>query len=351
MCIRPQTIYVERGPTYVKQEVPCTKCWACVKNAQNDLIGRAMAEAPYSQWMHVLTLTYDDRRLRDPSQTRLVHKEDFQNFLKRLRRKHPCRFLVAGEFGKRKGRTHFHAIIFGQTRDEPQATHYEEKRYYPKWEWGFGYSERHTDLSYRTARYVAKYLTKTKENKRDDGTYNFEWVQYSKQPLMGAPLFVELAERYADERLPPYTLNYVPPGYRGNSRFSMYGRAQFVFFDALLAKWPEYHTVPKNDWVENAYKRYLRFCAQRAFDRLTPEQQTEALSVYDPRQPWRRPLTQHERMRIQYANFDRRLAWQNEPEDVKRRSRRMVESALKSCLHRPNGQECDPSVRLTKSHA
>jgi len=338
MCIKEQFVYVERGGSYHKQLVPCGHCWACIRNRQNDLIGRCLCEVPISKWVHVLTLTYDDKRItEDPSKARVIHKSDFQAFMKRLRNKYPARFLVAGEYGKRKGRTHFHAVLFGQG-EEPPASHFQEKKYYPSWPWGFVYSENPgPNANYKHMRYVAKYLTKARE-KPKDGKYSHEWVNYSKQPLLGAKFFRYLAERYASERLVPYTLNYVPPGYTGNARFSMYGRAQFEFFDTLLHLWPEFHERPKNEWVDRSYQRYLRYLHNRRWDALTASEQTAALAEH-LRTREARPLTQHEKMQYGYRKIDEAFRWQKVPEAEKERLRALQEETRRLSLELQTGEE------------
>lgn len=58
-----------------------------------------------------LTLTYDEESI--PSQ--FIIKEDFQKFMKRLRSKtfKKIRYMVSYEYGTKKFRPHFHALLFG----------------------------------------------------------------------------------------------------------------------------------------------------------------------------------------------------------------------------------------------
>jgi hypothetical protein len=59
-----------------------------------------------------VTLTYDDRFLPEGGQ--LVYS-DFQRFIRRVRKKlnMRVRFYMAGEYGEKYSRPHFHAILFG----------------------------------------------------------------------------------------------------------------------------------------------------------------------------------------------------------------------------------------------
>lgn len=304
MCIRPQFVWLQKGPKFEKQEVPCRRCWACLKNRENDLIGRCLCEASTSDWVHTLTLTYDDKRLRDPSQTQIIHKTDFQHFMQRMRKRYNVRYLVAGEHGKRKGRTHFHCALFGLGA-EPPARHETEKIYYPAddrkpiWDWGYTYSE--AVCTPKSLRYITKYLTKSHQPKKDN-SLDLEWVSYSKKPLLGHDFFVNLALNYAEERLVPYTLNYAPPGWDGKSKHSMYGKAQYVFFETLCSAWPEFAYRPKTEWLENAFKRFLTAKHLERWEQLTAAERFEATQdTFRTVQPY---LTPTQKMRQGWRDYD-----------------------------------------------
>lgn len=95
-------------------QVPCGQCIACrVRKAQE------WSARLWLEWKSTdspscfLTLTYDDDHL--PSD-RSLHVEDYQLFLKRLRRAlEPVkiRYYCAGEYGSQLERPHFHLLIFG----------------------------------------------------------------------------------------------------------------------------------------------------------------------------------------------------------------------------------------------
>lgn len=304
MCIKQTYIHLPRGNSYVQQPVPCGRCWACLKNRTNDLVGRCLLEASTSKWVHTLTLTYDDKRIESPLQTTQIQKVDFQRFMKRLRKHTLARCLVAGEYGSRKGRTHFHCILFGYG-PEPEANHYEEYQYYPHWDWGYTYSE--NTISPNSVRYIAKYLTKKRRKKLDDSV-SLEWVSYSKVPLLGGFYFHQLGEEHGLRNYVPYTLNYQPPGYNGNDRFSMYGVAQTVYFDALTSVWPEFESQPKTEWVENAFKRYKKRVHLEAWNALSPQEQSQYLDG-QIRHRFTPPLTRAQIMRQRWEDYDRKAAY------------------------------------------
>lgn len=253
MCINSRTVWVTEANNYVTQDVACGQCWACRKNRQNDLIGRGMAEMAYSRGAVALTLTYGDDRLskRQAYKKRRIDKSDLQNFLKRWRKSvGETKYIAAGEYGSVKGRTHFHAVLMTKGELPPMPSR-ENFRDLDLWPYGNMYAD---SVNLKALRYVIKYLTKTDEANSD------EWVTYSKRPLLGHDFFVDLARRHAFEKVVPQNLNYFPPGYTGEPKlkFSMSGKAEAVFIDTLVQLWPDALTVPKSEWVENAFRRHAR---------------------------------------------------------------------------------------------
>lgn len=100
--------YVDRPVT-----VPCGKCVGCLMTRAFYWSVRCVNESLYHKENYFLTLTYDSEHL--PSDRNLC-RAHFQNFMKRLRYYFPdCRLKVfyCGEYGERRHRPHYHAIIFG----------------------------------------------------------------------------------------------------------------------------------------------------------------------------------------------------------------------------------------------
>ena len=120
-------------------QVPCGQCIGCRLERSRQWAMRCVHEAQLHDYNSFITLTYDDQHL---PQNASLRKEDFQKFMKRLRKEldYPIRFFHCGEYGenafkgkfssqpsvKRKqmkhleqyklsalGRPHYHAIIFG----------------------------------------------------------------------------------------------------------------------------------------------------------------------------------------------------------------------------------------------
>jgi hypothetical protein len=283
MCVRPTIVYQAVGPYYEKKEVPCRRCWSCTENRVNDLIGRCLFEAADSEWVRALTLTYDDKKVMDPIQTTTIVKKDFQNFMKRMRRSgHLCRYIAAGEYGEKKGRTHFHVLLFGVGKlpDIPLNKKYQ---YLAEWPWGFTYAD--DAATEKAVRYVAKYMVKEMKMKEDGKWKEFKdlpaWFTYSTKPLLGAQGFVNLALQHAEAKLPPFSLHYTPPGAREGRRYVMSGKAEDVFFSTLLAHWPEFDTHEKTEWVQNSYERFKKRVHSRKFAALTNEEKLKAFQAVD----------------------------------------------------------------------
>lgn len=98
-------------------EVPCGKCMECLLNYSKQWANRMMLEAQDHEHNYFLTLTYDNDHLHFNSLgIATLYKKDFQDFMKRLRRRFEpdiIRFFAAGEYGDHTFRPHYHAIVFG----------------------------------------------------------------------------------------------------------------------------------------------------------------------------------------------------------------------------------------------
>ncbi len=112
-----------------------------------------------------ITLTYANEHCpKDYS----LHYEDFQLFMKRLRKRYTgktIRFYMAGEYGESFDRPHFHACIFGLD--------FEDKKFFQRTQtgsilytseilkelWPYGYSSI-GDVNFESAAYVARYIMK-----------------------------------------------------------------------------------------------------------------------------------------------------------------------------------------------
>jgi len=108
-----------------------------------------------------VTLTYDEKHLPESGSLNYAH---FQLFIRYLRRIHPVRFFMCGEYGSLRGRPHYHALLFGYDfpdkrpwKGRPGAELYRS----PTLErlWTYGHSSI-GELTYESAAYVARYCLK-----------------------------------------------------------------------------------------------------------------------------------------------------------------------------------------------
>jgi len=97
-------------------ELPCGRCVGCKRDRAREWSIRISHEASLYDVNWFVTLDYSDMFL---PLSRSLEYRHFQLFMKRLRKKRggangrdPVRFFVAGEYGERFKRPHWHAILF-----------------------------------------------------------------------------------------------------------------------------------------------------------------------------------------------------------------------------------------------
>ncbi len=111
-----------------------------------------------------ITLTYNPENLPTDGS---IHINDFQRFMKRLRKSlHPkkVRFFACGEYGDQTIRPHYHALIFGH--DFPDKTVWQKHNGNDLYRsaslealWPYGFS-RIGEVTFQSAAYVARYVIK-----------------------------------------------------------------------------------------------------------------------------------------------------------------------------------------------
>lgn len=100
---------------------PCGRCMACRIQKVKEWTVRLTHEISYHKDNCFITLTYADEFLPLTNCGKSYLKyEDFQLFMKRLRKKllSSIKFFACGEYGENFGRPHFHAILFGLPPDD-----------------------------------------------------------------------------------------------------------------------------------------------------------------------------------------------------------------------------------------
>lgn len=159
-------------------QVPCGNCIGCRAARSKEWAIRCMHEASLHDKNCFITLTYNEENL--PLYGTLV-KAHFQKFMKRLRKANPTkkiRYYMCGEYGDdngQLGRPHFHALLFGfdfQNKylweEKDGKKYYRSKTLEKLWTKGFSNI---TDVNFKTAAYVARYVMKKINGEQAENHY------------------------------------------------------------------------------------------------------------------------------------------------------------------------------------
>lgn len=241
MCKSPITL--EDGTV-----TSCHNCPQCRDRAIDDWSGRCTAESKTASASFAVTLTYGRDKVGEKLHPRaVIHTySDVQKFLKLLRRHgYDVRYFITGEFGERKGRVHWHCLLFFygdvppfagihqkgnwicgdaaiSDRDskvrfnwvrvdehgEPVMVRGEDgKDEYAFW-WRHGFVEVEP-FHHGSARYACKYIAKgLKGDGEADPLRSVVTPKMSKLPPLGAHHFAGMAEQYVKQGLAPQDLFY-----------------------------------------------------------------------------------------------------------------------------------------------
>lgn len=236
MCSAPLTL--EDG-----QQIACRKCWQCLERRIDDWVGRNIAESRFAKGAHSMTLTYgpDEHGNEDHPRAKWLTYSDVQKFLKQLRFDgFPVRYFVAGEYGSRNGRAHWHIITYWQDRVpdfRPEDMRNSFFRW-PAWKHGFTFVD---DIHQHSVRYACKYVQK------DSGEEGQGALRMSKKPLLGAEYLREKARQLVEQRLAPRDPWYQFPdvmrtdksGRRRPVRFRLANAALDYFMNEYVRQWAE----------------------------------------------------------------------------------------------------------------
>lgn len=166
---------IKQGFSDLPVEVPCGQCIGCRLEYSRQWAVRCVHESQMHKNNSFITLTYNDEHLpKDHS----ISKYEFQKFIKRLR-KEICRvhgkdtlirFFGCGEYGDKKGRPHYHAIIFGFDFPDRKVVSesgsgfilYTSELLEKSWNKGYVTVG---EATFESAAYVARYITKKHKGK------------------------------------------------------------------------------------------------------------------------------------------------------------------------------------------
>lgn len=150
-------------------KVPCGKCIECLRSRQRSWSFRLLQEAKVSESVCFITLTYDETPY-SPNGFPTLMKEDFQKFMKRLRKRITDNYLsygyktklqsptikyyACGEYGTQTYRPHYHAILFNLPLEHTRDSSLIEST----WGKGIVHIGSGNELTFN---YVAKYIMKS----------------------------------------------------------------------------------------------------------------------------------------------------------------------------------------------
>lgn len=251
MCIAPNTL--NDGT-----QVACHECWQCRERQINDWVGRNIAESKTSTACHAVTLTYGRTSANDVDHERatILTYSDIQKYLKLLRRHdYPVRYFVTGEYGSKKGRAHWHIILYWQEKVPP---HELDKNFMEEhWPHGWSFWTRPTAAAMR---YNCKYIQKDMGDDERQGH-----LAMSKKPPLGYAYFCEMAERYVAQGLAPQTLDYTFAEVKRRKQngkqeivpFVLKDRPAELFIEHYIAHWQRVHgnrNWPNSELVDLFYE-------------------------------------------------------------------------------------------------
>ena len=243
-------------------EVGCRECWQCRKRRVNDYVGRCIAESKFAKKTYAVTLTYGGDE--GVNAVTLIYK-DVQDFLKRLRKNYKVRYIVTGEYGSAKGRSHWHIILFFQD-NWPEVT--SNKRVdWKYWKHGFAYFQ---EPDWKGFEYCLKYVLKDQTSRQSDSH-----LAMSKKPPLGHEFFQQLAKQHVEQALVPQTYFYKfgdVRDYKNREKgFMMQGKTRENFMETFINEWEaKYDHEPLSEIVNDYYDDItdIEYTDEEMYERL-----------------------------------------------------------------------------------
>jgi hypothetical protein len=231
------------------QLVSCRNCWQCRANRVNDLVGRCIAEQTASAASYAVTLTYAG----DGPETAMLRYRDVQLMLKQLRWKgFSVRYIVAGEFGTKKGRAHWHAVLFfscvgpkgpmpiPRRGNGPWDIQIGRRFQWKPWPHGLVFFQQ---PDYGGFAYCLKYALKDQSGAGGAGH-----LAMSKKPPLGDDYFRRLADQHVEQGLAPRDLSYsfsnVFDANKRRRRFLVQGKSRENYLNHFIERWELVHRTP-----------------------------------------------------------------------------------------------------------
>lgn len=172
-------------------KLPCGRCIGCRLERSRQWAMRCVHEASLYERNCFITLTFAPEHLPKSGS---LDKRDFQLFMKRLRKRHGpgARYFHCGEYGEKMGRPHYHACLFNfDFADRELWSVRDGVRLFTSKDlselWPFGFSTI-GDVTFESAAYVARYVTKKITGETADAHYKGRLPEYttmSRRPGIG----------------------------------------------------------------------------------------------------------------------------------------------------------------------
>lgn len=220
--------------------IRCRKCPQCRAAHTDSWVLNCIAEAQAGVQMWALTLTY---RPGEDGENFLMYS-DVQKAFKRLRKHdNALRYLIAGELGGKKGRPHWHALIFwgGDPPEKGELLNPQDWGSWtipPRWDWPFWpHGHTHIDEGAEAvfARYVCKYAQKDQ--------HGAGFFVPSRKPGLGMVYFDEHARRHAANRSIVPKNVFTIDGVDGALSPARWKRYRQVFYETWAQKWADVHQL------------------------------------------------------------------------------------------------------------
>lgn len=186
-CYHPLTAFKLGGQIHFGQptsslcqplKLPCGQCIGCRLERSRQWATRILFESQLHEANSFLTLTYAEENLPYPPS--LDHRH-FQLFMKRLRKKlgFKVRYYMCGEYGGQTFRPHYHVCLFGAVFYSDRVLNRNSGSGHPLYMsptldscWTFG-NAWIGDLTFESAAYVARYVTKKITGDAAEDHYRF----------------------------------------------------------------------------------------------------------------------------------------------------------------------------------
>lgn len=150
--------------------VDCGKCPSCLAKKTLHISQKVLGQTEQEKiYPFFVTLTYDEKHYPKKDTSTSLHVREIQLFLKRLRKRINDRFqikyIAVSEFGKKRGRLHYHLLLFGFPNEmhdliyfDNYATPYATEMIKQSWQKGFVKVVNSIDSN--VSNYLTKYITK-----------------------------------------------------------------------------------------------------------------------------------------------------------------------------------------------